>query len=509
MSASAGVRVFASYDRDFVEEAEVVVVGSGPGGAVLAKELSCAGRDVILLEEGPPFSPDDFELDGGVSMARTLREGGLRTTRGYIMPTMQAIALGGGSLVNSAICVRAPAATLEEWCSEFELDHTSRADLDPHYEAVEKFLGIAPTPEDVLGPRNLLFRKACDALGYSNEPIPRNVRGCRGSGECFTGCRSRAKQSMDISYVPSMVQAGGRVLTSVQVQRVLAQGRRATGVEGRVVRPFTGEPSYTFRVDAKVVVLAAGVMATPVILSQSDDLANRSQQVGQNLQFHPGIAVAGIFPERTRPEFGATQAYQSLAFIREGFKLETLWAPPALLAVRLPGFGLDLKERLAEMPFAAMWDAIASCNRSLGQVRARRGTMDPLISWQFHPADVSVMRRALWVLARLFFAAGARKILPGVHGQPEEIHSLEEARVLQEEELHPTDLVCGGNHVFSTTRMHGDPRQGVVGESGRCHDLDNLYIADTGILPRSPSVNPMLTCMALAHRIAGQVAERL
>ena len=177
--------------------------------------------------------------------------------------------------------------------------------------------------------------------------------------------------------------------------------------------------------------------------------------------------------------------------------------------MRLPGFGLDLKERLAEMPFAAMWDAIASCNRSLGQVRARRGTMDPLISWQFHPADVSVMRRALWVLARLFFAAGARKILPGVHGQPEEIHSLEEARVLQEEELHPTDLVCGGNHVFSTTRMHGDPRQGVVGESGRCHDLDNLYIADTGILPRSPSVNPMLTCMALAHRIAGQVAERL
>ncbi len=503
------VRVFSEYERDFVEQADVAVVGSGPGGALLAKELSCAGHDVILLEEGPPFTPADFELDGGLSMARTLREGGLRTTRGYVMPTMQAIALGGGSLVNSAICVRAPAATLEDWCGEFELDHTSRADLDPHYEAVEKFLGIAPTPDDVLGDRNLLFRKACDALGYSSEPIARNVRGCRGSGECFTGCRARAKQSMDISYVPAMVKAGGRVLTSVQVQKVLAQGRRATAVTGRVVRPFSGEPSHSFRVDARVIVLAAGVMATPVILSQSGDLANHSQQVGRNLQFHPGVAVAGIFPERTNPQFGATQGYQSLAFIQEGFKLETLWAPPALLAVRMPGFAQALKERLAEIPYAAIWDAIASCNRSLGYVRARRGTMDPVITWHFHPDDVLILRRALWILARLFFAAGARKILPGVHGQPHEMHSLEEARVLADCELRAIDLVCGGNHVFSTTRMHGDPRRGVVGEDGRCHDFDHLYIADTGILPQSPSVNPMHTCMALAHRIAGHIAEAL
>jgi choline dehydrogenase-like flavoprotein len=198
-----------------------------------------------------------------------------------------------------------------------------------------------------------------------------------------------------------------------------------------------------------------------------------------------------------------------LAFIDEGFKLETLWAPPALLAVRLPGLGLDLKKHLAEIPFGAVWDAFASCERSLGTVRARSGTLDPSLTWQFHPDDVKILSRGLWVLSEIFFAAGARKILPGVQGLPEELHSLDEARPLREAELRATDLVCAGNHAFGTTRMHGDPREGVVGEDGRCHALDNLYITDTGIFPRSPSVNPMLTCMALAHRTAGTISERL
>jgi choline dehydrogenase-like flavoprotein len=509
VSANGGIRVFAQYDRDLREEADVVVVGSGPGGAVVAKELACAGASVILIEEGPPFPPSEFEIDGAQSMARTMRESGLRTTRGFVMPTMQAIALGGGSLVNSAICVRASEASLDRWCRDFELEHTTRADLDPHYDAVAEFLGIGPTPEDVLGERNLLFKRGCDALGYSSEPMPRNVRGCRGSGECFTGCRSRAKQSMDITYVPAAIRAGARVLTSVQVQRVLTDGARALGVSGQVVEPFTGRRSHAVRVSARQVVLAPGCVATPVILEVSGKLANRSGQVGENLQFHPGVAITGVFPERVDPQFGATQGYQSLQFLSQGFKLETLWAPPGVLAVRAHGFGLELKERLAELPYSATWDAIASCHRSLGRVRARRGTLDPKLEYQLHPDDVPILAHALQVLAKIQFAAGARKIMPGVHGIPAELHSLAEADVLRTHELRPSDLVSGGNHVFSTTRMHGDPTLGVVDPYGKCHDFENLWIADTGVFPQSPGVNPMFTLMALAHRTAGVIAKRL
>ena len=508
--AGAGeVRVFAQYQGDFREEADVVVVGSGPCGAVVAHGLAAAGRRVVLLEEGPPFTPPDFVWDGALSMTRTMREGGLRATRGHVLPTMQAIALGGGSLVNSAICVRPPEFVFEGWAREFELSHTGRKDLDPHFDAVGDFLGIAPTPDAVQGERNLVFRRGCDALGIASEPIARNVRGCRGSGECFTGCRARAKQSMDLSYVPAAIRAGARVLTSLQVQEVTREGRRATGVAGRVVEPFTGRPGPRFSVRARVVVLAAGCMATPVLLQKSGDLANRSGQVGRNLQFHPGTAVLGIFPDLIEPQFGATQGYQSLHFLAEGFKLETLWAPPGVFAVRLPGFGHALKERLAELPYASIFDAIATCHRSVGTVRARPGTLDPRLHWRFHPDDVQVLGRSLYEMARIFFAAGARSILPGVHGVPDEIHSLQEAEVLRGRRYRATDFVAAANHAFCTTRMHGDPRHGVVDELGRCHDLDNLYVADTGIFPRCTSVNPMFTGMALAHRTAAALADRV
>lgn len=513
LAARDRVRVYAQYEGAFQEETDVVVVGSGPCGAVAAYELAAAGHDVILLEEGPPFTVRDFELDGNLSMTRTMREGGLRLTHGTIMPTMQAIALGGGSLVNSAICVRPPESVFDRWATGFELERTDRAHLDPHFDAISRFLHIGPTPDSVQGRRNLLFRDACNAMGVSSEPVERNVKGCRGSGECFTGCRSRAKQSMDVSYIPAALRAGARVLTSVQVQQIRHSGRRATGVSGQVIAPFSGGSSrgrsHRFRIDAKAVVLAAGCTATPILLKNSDNLANASGQVGENLQFHPGSAIAGIFPDAVDPQFGATQGYQSLAFLDEGFKLETLWAPPPILSMRFPGFGADLQGLFAEIPQMAVWDAIVSANRSVGRVKTRWKSLEPSLHWTIHPKDAAILRRSLHVIAQLFFAAGARKILPGVQGVAEVMTNLEQARVLETEAVKPENLVMGGNHVFCTTRMHGDPTRGVVDEDGRCHDLENLYIADTGIFPQCPSVNPMLTGMALARRQALTLSERL
>ena len=132
-------------------------------------------------------------------------------------------------------------------------------------------------------------------------------------------------------------------------------------------------------------------------------------------------------------------------------------------------------------------------------MRARSEGLDPVIRWSLNEDDAKLMLRAVQVLTEIFFAAGAEKVMPGVHGLPEEITSTLGAQAIADHPIRPRDLVMASSHVFCTTRMHGDAAKGVVDEIGRCHGFDNLFIADTGIFPRCPSVNPMYTVMALAH----------
>ncbi len=499
-----GVRVYSDYTDRLTLSCEVVVVGSGPGGAVVAKELAEGGLDVVLLEEGPPFGKKDFTQEAGSSMHRFLREGGTRASRGNMfIPTMQAIALGGGSLVNSAICARPPSWVWQKWSEATGVELTAE-EMAPHFARVEEFLFVGPTPTEAQGERNLRFKRGCDALGISSEPTHRNVAGCRGSGECFTGCRNGAKKSTDVSYVPAAIRGGARVYTSVRVEHVVAEGRRAIGVRGHVVEPFTGKPGFSVDVRAKRVVLAAGCMQTPVILEKSG-VGLSSGFVGRELMMHPGLAIMAVFPEVIDPWKGATQGFHSLHFLREGIKLEVLWSPPAVLAARLPGLGVEYQRHLLDYQRMAPFDVIIAADRSRGQVHAKANGFEPDISFHFHDEDVKLIQKGLGILSDICWAAGAESILPGLHGIPEELRSKRESEIIRTMKLRGSDTITAANHAFGSTRMSKSPGSGVVDDTGKSHELDNLYIADTGIFAGSPAVNPMLTCMALADRQASRI----
>lgn len=503
-----GVKVFADYAGGIRSDCDVVVVGSGPGGAVVAKELAERGKDVVLLEEGPPFGVKDFRQEAGEALARTLRDGGMRTARGTAyVPTMQAIALGGGSLINSAICARAPAWVFEKWADKTGTASISAESLAPHYERVEKIIGVQSTPDEVQGERNLRFKRGCDALGISSEPTARNAPGCKGSSECFTGCRNGAKQSTDVSYVPRAIRAGARVMTSVRADRVEMRGRKAVGIRGRVVEPFTGREAGEVFISCNTVVLAAGCMATPLIMMRSG-LKDRGGYLGRELQLHPGLAMMAIFPEPVNPWAGATQGYHSLHYLSEGMKFEVLWSPPAVLAARFPGFGHDFQRHLLAYPRMAPFDVIVAADRSTGSVHSVRGSLKPDIRFLFDPHDVSLLQRGLVILSDICWAAGAEAILAGLHGVPSLLKSKEEAAVIGTMRFAPEHAVIAANHAFGTTRMAKDASLGVVDEEGRFFEADNVYVSDTGIFPGSPAVNPMLTCMALADRIAVAIAAQ-
>lgn len=503
-----GVHEMGDHEGDLRLRCEVVVVGSGPGGAVVAKELAEAGRDVVLLEEGPPLGRDDFVQEAGESMQRTLREGGTRAARGNpITPTMQAIALGGGSLINSAICARPPDWIFDKWHRRTGVEGITREVLDPHFDRVEAQLGVEPTPEAVQGERNRRFKVGCEALGMSCEPTWRNVQHCRGCAECFTGCRNSAKKSTDVTYVAAAIGSGARVYTSIRVEGVTASGRRATGVRGRIVEPFTWKATGRVTVEAKLVVLAAGCVGTPLILLRSG-LANRSGWVGRDLRFHPGLAIMAIFSDPIEPWKGATQGYHSVDYLGEGLKFEVLWSPPAVLATRLPGCGHAYQDHLLRYDHMAPYDVICAADDSSGSVRLRRDSHNPDLTWDFAQTDFEIMQKGLGILSDICWAGGAEAILPGLNGIGEVLRSPGEAEIIRNHRLRPKDTITASNHAFCTTRMSTDPAKGVVDELGRCHDLDNLYVADTGIFAASSGVNPMLLCMALADRIALEIADR-
>jgi choline dehydrogenase-like flavoprotein len=345
----------------------------------------------------------------------------------------------------------------------------------------------------------LRFKQGCDALGMTSEPTHRNVSGCKGSGECFSGCRTGAKGSVDRNYMPAAIRAGARVFTSIRAERVVWSDDKARAIIGHVVEPFTGRVSHEAEFHADLIVLAAGCMQTPVIMQKS---GLGGPWVGNDLQFHPGLALMAKYDEAIDPRFGATQGYHSLHHIREGIKLEVLWAPPAILATRLPGVGHEYQRNLLDFDRMTPFDVITAANKSRGRVRSSPFGWNPRISYDLHQDDMDLLMKGLAILADVSFASGATSVLPGIYGIPDELRSKEQAEVLRRRKFSPRDAIIGSNHAFGTTRMSRRAEDGVVDEYGRHHEVRNLYVADTGIFAGSPGVNPMLTVMALADRVA-------
>jgi choline dehydrogenase-like flavoprotein len=482
-----------------------VVVGSGPGGAYLAHRLAAAGRSVVLLEAGPVVRTKDFRQDPGRTLTNYFFEGGLRRTNGNVfMPTMQARCLGGGSVFNSAICMRTPKFAADKWQREHGVIGIDPESMRPHYERVEAFMGVRPVSDEVQGRRNELFARGCEAIGATATVIERNEAGCRGSSECFTGCPTRAKKSLDVRGVPEMLGAGGRVYTSVRVDTLIMDGARVRGVEGVAVEPFTGRKTERVRITARCTILAAGAIASPVIMQRS---GIDREPVGRNLQFHPGTSMMGLFPDEVAPWSGATQGYHCLDFMEQGIKLESLWVAPSLLSFRFPGIGVELEQLIRQYNNMASWDVWISGEDSTGRVRAIPGGGQDL-RYRVEQGDVRRMQEGMAKLIEMYFAVGASKVYPGLHRIPPVVEDVSGAELVRRTTFGAEDFPIASNHVFGSTAMGEDRKRHVVDSSGAAWEVEDLYVCDTGVLPTTPAANPMLTIMAIADRMGETLTTR-
>lgn len=497
------VRDAVDHTADFRDDADVVVVGSGPAGAMAALALAERGLRVVVVEAGRRVGPADFQPDVGRTLATHFWDGGVRVTRGNVfLPTLQARCVGGGSVFNSAICMRALPSALRRWADEHGVIGCGEEDLAPHFDAVERFMGVRPVADDVQGTRNTLFLQAARALGWAAGAIERNESGCIGSGECILGCRAGAKLSTDRRGLPEVLALGGRLLASARVDGLLASGRRVRGVQGTLCDATGRATPYRFRVTARATVLAAGTIATPVLLRAS---GIRHAGVGDNLRFHPSTYLVGAFHQTVEPWKGATQGAHATEFLERGIKLESLWADPAVFSIRFPSAPAEFQSYAARWPNLAVWDGWTSGDDSVGTVRQVGPRLD--LTYQLGRKDLAGLVETNALLAEMFRAVGATEVLPGMRSLPAVLDATTAPERIRAASVHPTDLPTASNHVFGATPM-GTEGRAAVDSFGAPFGWDGVYVADTGLFPDSPGVNPMLTGMALARRIGIEVAER-
>ncbi|MCC6217703.1 MAG: GMC family oxidoreductase [Polyangiaceae bacterium] len=486
--------------------ADVVVVGTGAGGAPLAARLAARGHAVVLLEEGGYFSRQDF--DGRpLSMQRKLyRDQGLTMATGNALIAVPVgRTVGGTTTINSGTCYRTPEDVLRRWQLENGLQELGPGSLDEHFDRVEQVLQIAESPPEILGGVARVIARGCDALGYAHGPLRRNAPGCDAQAVCCFGCPTDAKRSTNVSYVPMALERGAQLFHHARVDHVLLERGRAVGVEATVV-PANGRRRRLV-VRARAVVLACGALHTPVLLLRNG-LANSSGQVGRRLTIHPASYAWARFAESIRGWEEVPQGYAVESFVHQGLRFEGGFIPLALAGATHGSVG-PLWTELVES-----FDRIASFGfmlRETSRGRVLPGVGEPLVRYSLNETDQRSLVLGQAALARIYLAAGAEAVYPGLRrwgalrsGEDVERFEREAPAVLR-----PFHYDLSAFHPLGTCQMGADPARFVVGASHEAHDVAGLFVVDGSAVPGPLGVNPQVTLLALSERAAAFVERRL
>ena len=486
--------------------ADVVVIGSGAGGAVVAASLAEAGVDVIVVEEGPQVeSQKDFTGPLFGRFERMCRDNATTLVLGRPpIPLPLGRVVGGTTVVNSGTCFRAPDRVLERWTSEYGVDNARLDEMEPYYKEIEDFLNVRPVPWDLLGANGMAAHKGAVALGYSGGPLLRNIADCHGCGQCAFGCPTDAKQAMHVSYLPRAARAGARIMSGCRVERILVEEGRATGVQASVLGP-DDRPRGTLRVDAKQVVSSAGAIHTPALLHASG-ITDPGRQTGRNLRIHPATGVAGRFDEGWVSWKGTLQSYYIDQFFESHeLMFEATTAVPGVAAPSVAGMGAEAMAELGGMSRMATLGFYVS-DTSAGRVR-RLPNGRVVTTYKLNALDTKRLGIGLAKASEVLLAAGAQRVHVGLPGL-KDVSSREDL-VKLERGIKPEHLRLSAFHPMGTARMGGDPARSVVDSYGAHHAVERLWVADASVFPSCVAVNPQMTIMAFSKRTAERLAAAL
>ena len=483
---------------------DVVIIGSGAGGGTVAQALAplvAQGRRVLVLEQGARIA--DHEFTGGeLDMAEALYEdsGGFLTADGTMTLAFGRV-YGGSTVVYTGTSLLPPERVIRRW----NVPGIDARDLATRARRYMEQNNVHLLDDVELNDNNRLFRDGARAAGYHAEQFPLNVKGCVGSSLCNLGCPNAAKQGTHRVQLPTAERRGVEVVTRAEALRI---GDHHVDVEVHAKRagekgaPSEWEPG-PYRVHANMVICAGGSVGSSALLLRSG-LQRELPRLGAGFTCHPAFILVAEHAQTITNYVGHPKSFFVDRAEEEGFVLETCMYFPFTTAKNLTGFGREHSAIMRAYPRLQMILVLA-CDRA---VPGNRITTDrsgrPVVHYAFTSAVIRSMVAATRAAARIFFAAGAVRVHAPT-ARPHVIEANDAPRIddlIRESEFIPGRTTVSAAHLMGGCAMGTGVRDSVCDDRGRVHGKPWLRVADSSLFPNALEINPYLTIMALADRVA-------
>ncbi|MDH5676628.1 MAG: GMC family oxidoreductase [Myxococcales bacterium] len=491
-------------------ECDVVIIGSGAGGGVVAERLShlCeAGARVVVLEAGPHYLREHFNMRERDMIGLFLDKGAVPSSS-FEIAVSAASCVGGSTAVYTGVTFRAPQGLIDGWSRDFGLPELSESDIQARFPRLEAEIDAHFPGAEMENANNRIFREGCEQLGYPVKQFRVNIRECERCGFCNLGCPYGAKRGTLEVQLPRAIERGVELIPNCRVLSVRegeVEALLSQAPAGTAAAPYALGP---LRVRARRVVLAAGTLNSPALLLASQ-LPGLSPATGRYLTLHPALMSFGRMAEPVRGYEGFPKLHYTDAFSESHhYYIETAFYFPFVTAKSLPSFGPELKR------FMRSYDRL-TCALTLvhdepeheNRLHLRGGR--PQLDYRLSRRSREAILHALASAGRIYFAAGAEEYVSPVSERfsitgPDQ---LEDA--ITETAFQSGRVVVSSAHPMGGCRMGHDPEQSVVNAWGEVHGHPGIVVADASIFPTSSKVNPYLTIMALAERAAERVLAGL
>lgn len=458
---------------------DVLVIGSGAGGAPTAALLAEAGYDVVIAEEGPFVEQGSIVPFSLEQMNRQYRGGGVTVALGRpSIAYTEGRCAGGGTEVNSGLYRRPPGEVVERWRDRWRVDDLDPDEVDLLAREVEDALQVQPLPGPASAP-SLALQRGAERLGWTSDESPRWMTYPDGDP------RRGQRQSMTRTFLPRAERAGARLVHDCRIDRLVFSGDRATSATAT----FADGRRTTIRF--RDVFVCAGAIHTPALLQRSGLRRN----IGRTLAVHPTVKLAARFPDVVNvpddvPVHQVKEFAPDLSFGGSA-------SHPGLVALALLDNWRDFQSAVVDWPRIAVYYA-AITSEGRGRVVSIPGTTDPLVTYRLTPRDRSLLAQGLERLSLLLLEAGASDVFPSYRNAPRVHDRASVARISSTFAASKASVMTV--HLCSTVPMGEDRERCGADSHGRVHETANVVVNDASLLPDAPGVNPQGSVMSIALR---------